>query len=345
MMSFAGNAIVAKAKAVYGKTLAAADYEALLKKKTVPEVAAYLRTQPHFVDILKDIQPESIHRGRLEELIRRNEFEHILRLIKFVDVKDSGFYRLNLIKREIDIILEILRAMISESLETEISDVPSYMTRNATFDLFKASQSKNFDALLETLARTPYHAVLKPFAGKDNRSIDYVRIEHELELYYYDCVFREIRAHYRGALRKDLETIYLTKIELENITKIYRLKKFYHADPSTIKGTLIHQYSRISERKFDEIIALPDPNLILQYLDKSEYQRFLDEKEYVYVEYYAERIKYNLAKRFMYFSSSVPKVFAAFVLLTEIETANLTNIIEGIRYQLNEAEIKRMLIY
>ncbi len=63
------------------------------------------------------------------------------------------------------------------------------------------------------------------------------------------------------------------------------------------------------------------------------------------MEYYAERIKYNLARRFMYFSNSVAKVFAAFMLLRGIETENLTNIIESIRYQLAEADIKKMLIY
>lgn len=344
-MNFAGNAIIAKAKAVYGRSLSADDYEALLKKKSVPEIASYLRVHPHFADTLKDIPADSIHRGRLEALIKKNEFDHVLRLIKFVDVKDCGFYQLNIVKREIAILLEIMRAMISESMETEVSDVPSFMKKHSSFDIYLASQSKTFEELLQVIARTPYHAVLKPYAPTAGKDLDYVMVEHALELHYYDRIFAEIAKNYRGTLRKDLETIYLTKIELENITKIYRLKKFYKAAPGTIKSTLIHKYSRISERKFDEIIALPDPNLILQYLDKSEYQRFLDEKEYVYVEYYAERIKYNLAKRFMYFSAAVPKVFAAFVLLNEIETANLVNIIEGIRYQLNEAEIKRMLIY
>jgi V/A-type H+-transporting ATPase subunit C len=344
-MSFAGNALIAKAKAIYGKTLDAEDYEALLKKKSVPEIASYLRSHPHYAEILRDVQPEAIHRGRLESLIKQNEFNHTLRLIRFVDVKDNGFYRLDLVRREIAIILEILRAMISESLETQISDIPNYMQRHSTFDIFKASQSTTFQELLDTLVKTPYYDVLRPYMPTKEGNIDYVRIEHAFELYSYECIFREIAANYRGGIRRDLETIYRSKIELENITKIYRLKKFYHADPATIKETLIHQYSRISERRLDEIIALPDPNLILEYLDRSEYRRFIDEKEYVYVEYYAERIKYNLARRFMYFSGAVPKVFAAFVLLGEVETANLINIIEGIRYQLNEADIKRMLIY
>ncbi|MFA5698042.1 MAG: V-type ATPase subunit, partial [Candidatus Izemoplasmatales bacterium] len=345
MIAFAGNAIVAKAKSIYGKRLMASDYEAMIKMKTVPEVAAFLRNHPKYAEILRDISVDSIHRGQLEALIKKNAFNQTLRLIKFVQIKDSDFFRLNLVQREIDIILEILRSMISESFDTAISDVPYYMKQNSSFDLFQASSSKSIDELANNLQKTPYYTVLKPYMAVANHDIDYVQIEHDLELYYYDLVFQRIQENYHGKLRKELETIYLTRIELENIIKIYRLKKFYHADFGTIKNTLIHKYSRIEEKKLDEIIALPNPDSILIYLDKSEFQRFSDDKEYIYVEYYVEKINYNLAKRYMYFSGSVPKVYTAFLILSEIETENLTNIIEGIRYQLTDVEIKKMLIY
>ncbi len=345
MSSFVGKAIIAKAKAIYGKSLKAEDYERLLKLKTVPEIAAYLKNHPHFADILRAIQTDSIHRGQLEQLIKKNAFRQTLRLIKFVQIKDSDFFRINFVKREIDILLEILRSMISESFDSQISDIPTYMKQHSSFDIFAASKAKSIADLANAVVGTPYQKILMAHEVVQNHDIDYVDIEHEFEILYYDIVFERIRKQYSGRERKDLETIYLTKIELENITKIYRLKKFYHADPDAIKKAMIHKYSRISEKKLDELIALPDPNSILQYLDKSEFQHFADQQDYVYVEYYAERIKYNLARRFMYFSNSVSKVFAAFMLLRGIETENLTNIIESIRYQLAEADIRKMLIY
>ena len=47
----------------------------------------------------------------------------------------------------------------------------------------------------------------------------------------------------------------------------------------------------------------------------------------------------------MYFSTDVPKVYVAFIILAEIEIENIINIVEGIRYQVDENEIKQMLIY
>ena len=170
-------------------------------------------------------------------------------------------------------------------------------------------------------------------------------IEFILEDYFYDEAFRRIEKYYSGSILKDLKSIFQTRIELSNIIKIYRLKKFYQAEPKTIKGLLIKKNTRISEKKIDEIIALSNPDAILKYLSTSEFSRFSSDKDYIYVEYYAGRIRFDLAKKFMYFSTNVPKVYLAFVTLSNFQIENLTNIIEGIRYQIDESEIKQMLIY
>ncbi len=345
MFSFASNAIISKAKSIYGKSIKPADYETLLKMKSVPEVAQFLSTHPNYRDILQDIQVDSIHRARLEELIKKTIFNHTIRIIKFIKVKDQTFFEINLLKRELDILLEIVRSIISSDYDNQIAETPNYMKKHATFDIFEASKSRSMTELLDVVKDTVYLGILTKYANVKNEDIDYVSIERDLEIYYFEEIFRRIEQNYKGKLKKDLDEIYLTKIELGNITKIYRLKKFYNADFSMIKTALIHKYSRISEKKIDELISLPNPDMILHYLKDSEYNTYIDKSEYVYVEYYSDRIKYNLAKRYMYFSSSVPKVYAAFLLLCDIEVQNLINIIEGIRYQLSEVEIRRMLIY
>ena len=72
---------------------------------------------------------------------------------------------------------------------------------------------------------------------------------------------------------------------------------------------------------------------------------YMDEKEYIYIEYYAEKIKYNLSKRIMRFSSSPPLVFMTYIILHQIEIMNLVNIVEGIRYGMNEEQIEKTCIF
>ncbi|MFA7126868.1 MAG: V-type ATPase subunit [Bacilli bacterium] len=345
MLNATGNAIVAKAKAMFGQRLKEKDYHDLIKMKSIGEVVAYLKTHPSYQSTFENVSEQTIHRHQLEHLIKENTYQDVLKLIKFAYLKDASFYELYILKMSSDLILETIRMIISPEDDSVISKVPLYFLTHAPFDIKKLAESKTMSELLEVLKKTVYYRILKPFALVDNQNIPYVEIENVLDLFYYDSAFDRIDANYKGRLRQDLRNIFLTRIELSNIIKIYRLKRFYRASPDVIRENLIKQYSRISEHQMNELIELEDPDAVLKYLEKSSLSRFTDHSEYVYVEYYADRIRYNLSKRYMYYSTAVPKVYISFLFLKEIEVENLTNIIEGIRYQLQPTEIQPMLIY
>lgn len=345
MGSWAANAIVTKAKSIYGNFLKPENLIELSKKQSLAEVAGYLKNQINYQDTLADVQESSIHRGQLEELIKKTNFNHTLKLVKFVELKDKSFYKLNLIQREIELILATIRQVISGNVEIAIAEFPTYFIRHASFDIAKLSQVRSYAMLLEAVKGTRFYDVLKPFEEEENNLIRYSKIEHQLDACFYDCVFERINENYSGRLKKEIETIFMTKIELSNIVKIYRLKKFYNADPEDIKDLLILKHSRMSDKKINEIIVLPDADLVLHYLERSDYSRFMDEQDYVYIEYYAEKMKYNLAKRYMYYSNEAPNVYSSLLILAEIERENIFHIIEGIRYNLDENEIRKMLIF
>lgn len=345
MSSWANNAIITKAKAMYGNFLKDEDYERLTKMRSLPDLVGYLKKQKNYEQVLKDVQEASVHRGQLEALIRKNVFDSVLKLLKLVYSKDAEFFQLNIVKQENEIILAAIRSIISSDSDENRGKVPLFFNIHTDVDLEKIIKATTFDDLMQAVAKSDYEEILKPFYTKNPEMIRYLDIEHALEVYYYKEAFRRINNNYSGKLNKELTSIFETRIEISNIIKIYRLKKFYRADPVTIKSVLIKEYSRISEKKMDEIISLSDPDLILKYLSSSEYKRFTSDKDYVYVEYYAGKIKYDLAKKMMYFSTDVPKVYVAFIILAEIEIENIINIVEGIRYQVDENEIKQMLIY
>ena len=130
-----------------------------------------------------------------------------------------------------------------------------------------------------------------------------------------------------------------------HIIKIYRLKKFYDADEEEIKKALIMENIRMKKADLEALIKLEDPNEVLLSISQSVYASYIDEDDYVYIEYQAEKIKYNLARRYMYFSSVPAIVYTVFIFLNEIEQKNIFNIIEGIRYDIKKEDIRKMLIY
>lgn len=345
MGNYAGNAIIAKAKSLYGYRLKPKDYEELLKFNSVQDIVSYLKKHDKYSNVLDGFSEYSMHRGQLEDLIKKSYFNNLARIVKFVGTKDKKFYELDMIRREIEIVLSSLRSVISGSIESSIRDLPLFFKQHASFDIGEISKSLNMTDLLKTLQGTRYYDVVRPYYSEDPAYIKYSKLEQDLYLQYHDIVIERINKYYKGKTKRKLMDIYQSKIEIENIIKIYRLKKFYNASEEEIIDSLLLKNIRMSKNKIKELINLKNPEDILKVLSKSQFQEFKDTDDYVYIEYQAGKIKYNLAKRYMYFSNNPPIVYTVFLFLNEIEKHNIFNIIEGVRYDIEKDDIKKMLIY
>lgn len=335
---------------MYGNRLRKEDYEELLRKKTVGEIAAYLKTETDYESSLKNVYENRIHRGQLENLINTHIFKKILKLLKFSQLTKDEFYMSNIIHEEVDVILSSLRSLVPEKFEdiettSLVQEIPFYLSDYISFSLDKMVDLKDYQQLLKAVEKTPYYDILKQNEPLGEEKIDYTVIERELTSYYYKNIFGVIDRMFKGSQKKKLDDIYRTQIELSNIIKIYRFKKFFKVTNAEIKKSMLMVNSRMNSSKLDELIALPTAEDVLKALENSKYQIFSDEQDYVFIEYYAEKIQYNLAKRYMHFSIETPLIFTSYVILLQTEVQNLTNIIEGIRYDIPMSDIEKMLIY
>ncbi len=343
-------ALASKAKAMYGNRLRKDDYEELLRKKTVGEIATYLKNETDYESSLKNVYENRIHRGQLENLINTHIFKKILKLLKFSQLTKDEFYMSNIIHEEVDVILSALRSLVPEKFEdlesnVYVQEIPFYLSDYISFSLEKMVGLKDYQQLLKALEKTHYYDILKQHEPKGEEKIDYTVIERELTSHYYKHIFSVIDRTFKGSQKKKLNDIYSTQIELSNITKIYRFKKFFKVTNEEIRNSMLMVNSRISSAKLDELIALPTAEDVLKALENSRYQIYSDDQDYVFIEYYAEKIQYNLAKRYMHFSIDTPLIFTSYVILLQTEVQNLTNIIEGIRYDIPMSDIEKMLIY
>ena len=345
MSNYAGNAIITKAKSLFGKRLRPEDYEELLRFKSIPEIVGYLKKKDKYTNTLEDVIEYSMHRGQLEDLIKKSYFDNLARMVKFVSTSDKKFYELDMIRREIEIVLSSIRSIISGNIESSIRDLPLFFKQHASFDIEELSKSLTMKDLLTELKDTRYYDLIVPYYADNATDIRYSDIEHSLYLKYHDIVIERINKYYKGKNRDLLMDIYQSKVEIENVIKIYRLKKFYNATESEIMTAILTKNIRMGKTKLKELINLENPDEILEVLSKSQFSEFKDKDNYIYIEYQAGKIKYNLAKRYMYFSDFPPIVYSVFLILNEIEKTNIFNIIEGIRYDIDKEDIRKMLIY
>ncbi len=338
-------AMAAKAKAMYGKHLKSDDYTELLRKKTVQEIAGYLKNETAFKSVLKGINEFSIHRGHLEMLIRQTFYLDFLELIRYGQSKKDHFYEYGVLMIEIKQILMSIRLLSETDKTNQIAQLPIFANRMISFDVEELIKVNTFDELLSVLKNTPYYSILKPLKPRSVLDIDYANFEIVLKAYYYKRVYEIIEQEFTGKDKKDIRDLFDTQIELENITKIYRLKKYYNASPSEIKKVLNPTYKRISKNDLDEWIDTLDAQAFLHAVNKNAYDIPTDAKEFQYIEYQTDAIMFDLNKRLMRFSTNPNIILVSYLSLLDIEIRNIIDIIEGIRYKVENDKIAKLLIY
>ncbi|NBK98988.1 MAG: hypothetical protein EOM50_13405 [Erysipelotrichia bacterium] len=343
-MFLSNNALSTKAKSMYGHRLVKHDYEELLRKHSVNEVAAYLKNETIYKEVLKDVHENSIHRGQLEAMLKREKFVKQQRLLRYADVRHDRFYQYSIFQEEIDQILSCIRALMSDDYSAFVSNLPLFMNPYMSFDLKKLLEVKSIKDLKAVLADTIYAIDLLPCL-KDEDNVDYARCETALKKSFYEYQRTLIHKKFKGELRKNLLAVFDTQMELQNICKIYRMKEYFHSDKETIRNNLIVVHQRLSAKMYEELLDSKDGDALLAKLETSPYKIYTDDKDFVYIEYYCNKITYSLGKKYMHFSNSAPLIYLSYSILDEMEIENLINIIEGIRYGVPIEKIESLLIY
>ena len=95
-MSMAEGVIVAKARSMHGEALSEEMYQELLHKKSVAEIAGYLKHETSYAAALKDVRENNIHRGQLESILRQEIFKKTMKLYRYADAAMKPYYRLHM---------------------------------------------------------------------------------------------------------------------------------------------------------------------------------------------------------------------------------------------------------
>lgn len=340
-----GGALTAKAKAMYGERLRPEEYQTLLQKKSVAEVASYLKNETYFRDILAGINEKSIHRGQLETLLRQGLFARFSALMRYTTATTTGFYRYGIIENEIHEILNCIQTFENNDKVMFIAKLPVYIEKETTFKLSDLAKAHSFSELMDVLKNTDYEKVLRPFCTASIDEFDYAACESALRNYYFDTVLKMIKKGFTGRQRKDIEEIFLTQVELENVTKIYRLKKYFNATVDHINELVSPIHIHFTKADLKYLIEQCSADEMIAYIEKTQYGKYFQSHRFVDIENFTKNIMFNINKHYLCFHSNSDIVLLAYMTLSEMEVQNLVDIIEGIRYKIAPEKIQRLLIY
>lgn len=342
--NYANNALAAKVRAMFGKRLTAQNYRELLRKQTVNEVAAYLKQETSYSAILSDINENLIHRGQLETILHRQMFNEYQKMFHFVNQTDYRFFGFITARMEIDEILKSIRLMNSGHQDDYIYSLPSFLSKHTSFDLYALAKARSFNDMLDILKNTPYADILKKYVSEENGEPDTIKMEIELKIYYYNKLLKFIENEYAGSSKENVKKSIGMEIDLENLTVVLRLKRYFNATPDYIRPLLLPIYSKVSAEEMNKIIFEPDDQAAWKAILGTYYGKYFKQFSFDFIEKYSQQIKYNFNKNLLMFSNAAPDVIMSYTELKSTELDNIINIIEGIRYSLPPSEISKLLI-
>lgn len=348
-MSKSSNAITAKARAMLAEHLKPVDYATMLQKKTVGDIAIFLQSQPLYKESLEGINPKSIHRGQLEVLLRTGVFNRFAKLIRYADDNAKHFGHIAVMETEIELILMKLHSLSDQDNEilrqNMISKLPLYIGSYTSFPLEELADSASFQDVLALLKDTSYYDVLKKYEQKSLEDMDFINLEHSLRTRYYATCLETIEKYSNTTSKEKMKEIILSRIELENIAIIYRLKKYFTVSKEFIKQMLADYCCFFRMKDLYDMVDNDTAEQVIQRLEKSRYKAYLSNQKFLYIEHYAQRITFNMSAHFVRTDTDPNLSLLAYVLLADIEIQNVIDIIESVRYQIPQERVKALLIY
>lgn len=342
-MSTGSEALTAKLHAMHGKSMSPQNYRELIRKQSVSEIASYIKHQTSYADALRDINESSVHRGQLENDLRRQFYTEYLKMLHYAQVQEMEFYNFFVIRMEIDEILSCFRFLNAGRQGEYFFSLPSYFASRAKFDLFGLAKVSSYKDLLNLLHSTPYYDILKQFDPEAENHTDIIRLENEFNKYYYSHILSVADRFFTGRDRQDIRNIFGTEIDLRNISEVFRLKKYFQVKNDYIRGLLLPFYCKLHREELAAMVDAPDIDGAIQVLNRTYYGKFAGNSSFDTIEKFSQQAIYVFNRRALAFSQSAPVAVVAYLNLKSIEIGNLIRIIEGVRYGLSPAEIEKAL--
>lgn len=340
---YSSNVILAKARAMYGNSLKKKNYMELMNCHSVSEVTSYLKNNTSYASVLTDINESTIHRGHLEQLVRRKLYDDIASLGRYdlsTHKKMTGY----LVKRaEVEQIVSCLRFMSAGNASEFFFSMPIFFASRTELDVGKMSHCKTYNELLDVLKNTDYYEVMKKFPPEEDGQIRLTEIETALFTQLTKSA-DELINHTRGTVRQEMEDIFGVQVDVQNVTRIIRLKKFFNATPEIIKKNLLPFKHTIPDKVMETMINAPTAEEVMKIFLTTAVGRSVPEKQRSFLHDIDDRASYFNARKHIHYSIHPEVVMLSYLVLTDIEVDDIINIIEGVRYGMEPDEIKPMLV-
>lgn len=337
---FTYSAVITKLRAMSAGLLNRSDYELLMAKPRVADVVSWLKQHSGCSAVLADVNENTVHRGTLERIFYQAVLRDGEKISKMLGSGEAQMLRVFLERTEVDFLKRVIRLELAHAQAREelLLLLP---TRKMAFDPALCLQAQNLPELVESLAGSGYDRVLEPFLSTTQEST--FAMENALDVYYFNRLKESAEKYLSRQDAKDTLDFISAEIDVHNILRVYRYKKYYAFDKEEILQNLLPNHYRLKKealhrlaeadiRDFGKMVA--DTRYGNLFSSDSDLEWDKRVSEYLY-QLYTKRLRqngYNFTTVIAYFYRK------------EMDIDNIITIVEGVRYSLDPDKIRTYLV-
>jgi V/A-type H+-transporting ATPase subunit C len=330
-----------KIRVMKGRMLKVEDYKAMLLKRSVKEVALYLKNNTYYKKDLIELDENHVHRTRLEVLLYRSVVRDALKIAKHLNGNEKKIYRYIYRKLEVEDIKQMIRTLQMGRALSTLDRATLFVSRYSNIDFNQSLEATSITELVKTLSNSNFYRILHPLIDKDG-NIDNFTAEMVLDDYYYQKSIKQIRKMALGKDKELLEEMFGLEIDFKNIFWILRAKKYYKLSREMIHRYIIPYHYKLRKELIDKMIDATDLDRLYKLIDSTYYAKVIDFRQ-DQLEYQFLNHMHKIQQRQMRNEAYSIAPIIGYMYLKELEVQNITNIVEGIRYGLDNASIQSYL--
>ena len=331
-MAKGANAVLALSRALYGKRLTEADYDALVNCKTLTEFTGVLKSKPEYEALLS--APGVIcTASALEELVSKRQFEHFASICRYELAIGNRFYQYFIIKTEIEQILRCTVSLLSGNSEIYLLQMNPFLDKHVHIDLFALGRANSLQEVLAVLGRTPYERIYRSCLNAER--VSYLTFELAFQSYFETAIKKLIKDCFSGSERKALLELISASLDIKLISSTFRALKSYKdiLPMAQVPLQSMVTLTNFSEREVAQFGKCESADAFLESVSHSYYKDWFSRESELPLETQLSRSLCERCKKQIRFSVYPSVVMFCYLLLSQFQTENLVRIIEGIKFQ------------
>lgn len=341
----ASNAVLAKARAMYGRRLTGEDYRRLAACRTMPELALAMKALPMYAHTLAGVNPVFARRAQLEQQLRQSMFDRYDSLCRFDMSAGDSVYRYFALYCEVEEITACLRYLDAGTPGEYLYRLPDFLQHRVQIDLYKLAKVTDVKSLLHALRGTPYAALLSPLKTADPARGLLPQAERLLQDYRHKALVALAPAvkqagGYRAqpGVREYLEL----ECDISALTNAARLIKV-KAPPHQIDLAARRDCTALTKAEWQDLLNSPTVEAFKQRLEQTRYAAALEYPGTVIKEK-LQRYQFDWCRKWLRFSTDPTMVMLCYIELAQSEVTNLNHIIEGVHYHMPADDLLPLLV-